>query len=132
MFDFLLPDSRERWDYNNSHIITAKNAQRVSKRMSQFGIEPTICLTFFSSHFQDSKGMFVVPENVEVVSMRHIVVYDSDTSSVQDLGKSRSHNLSIGFKDFKFYQNRLTMNRHKVEFHICMREANVNPTMESC
>ena len=32
--------------------------------------------------------MFVVPENVEVESMRHIVVYDSDTSSLKDLGKS--------------------------------------------
>ncbi|KAK0148760.1 Serine/threonine/tyrosine-interacting-like protein 1 [Merluccius polli] len=59
-----LIDSRERWDYNTSHIITAKNAQR------------------------DSKGNFVVPDNVEVESMRHIVVYDSDTSSLQDLGEA--------------------------------------------
>ncbi|CAL8365271.1 unnamed protein product [Lota lota] len=59
-----LIDSRDKWDYNTSHIITAKNAQR------------------------DSKGMFVVPENVEVESMRNIVVYDSETSSLQDLGEA--------------------------------------------
>ncbi|XP_059912397.1 serine/threonine/tyrosine-interacting-like protein 1 isoform X5 [Gadus macrocephalus] len=59
-----LIDSRCKLDYNTGHIITAKNAQR------------------------DSKGMFVVPENVEVESMRHIVVYDSDTSSLKDLGEA--------------------------------------------
>ncbi|XP_030217362.1 serine/threonine/tyrosine-interacting-like protein 1 isoform X2 [Gadus morhua] len=59
-----LIDSRYKLDYNTGHIITAKNAQR------------------------DSKGMFVVPENVEVESMRHIVVYDSDTSSLKDLGEA--------------------------------------------
>ncbi|XP_056450169.1 serine/threonine/tyrosine-interacting-like protein 1 isoform X3 [Gadus chalcogrammus] len=59
-----LLNSRYKLDYNTGHIITAKNAQR------------------------DSKGMFVVPENVEVESMRHIVVYDSDTSSLKDLGEA--------------------------------------------
>ncbi|XP_034406655.1 serine/threonine/tyrosine-interacting-like protein 1 [Cyclopterus lumpus] len=51
-----LIDARETHDYRMSHVITAKNAK------------------------MDSKGTFFLPEAVEVDSMQHVVVYDSDTS----------------------------------------------------
>uniref|UniRef100_A0A8C2WDX8 Serine/threonine/tyrosine interacting-like 1 n=1 Tax=Cyclopterus lumpus TaxID=8103 RepID=A0A8C2WDX8_CYCLU len=50
-----LIDARETHDYRMSHVITAKNAK------------------------MDSKGTFFLPEAVEVDSMQHVVVYDSDT-----------------------------------------------------
>ena len=36
--------------------------------------------------FQDSEGMFLLPEDVEVDSIRHVVVYDSNTSCLQEQG----------------------------------------------
>ncbi|KAM9332814.1 serine/threonine/tyrosine-interacting-like protein 1 [Pholidichthys leucotaenia] len=51
-----LIDAREATDYYNSHIITAKNAK------------------------MNSQGKFLLPEVVEVDSMQHVVVYDSNTS----------------------------------------------------
>uniref|UniRef100_A0A665TLM6 Serine/threonine/tyrosine interacting-like 1 n=1 Tax=Echeneis naucrates TaxID=173247 RepID=A0A665TLM6_ECHNA len=57
-----LIDARETQDYNTSHIITAKNVR------------------------MDSEGKFILPDAVEVDSMRHVVVYDSNTSSLQEKG----------------------------------------------
>nr|ACQ58382.1 Serine/threonine/tyrosine-interacting-like protein 1 [Anoplopoma fimbria] len=51
-----LIDAREPQDYKMSHIITAKNAK------------------------MDSESTFLLPEAVEVDSMQHVVVYDSNTS----------------------------------------------------
>lgn len=41
---------------------------------------------FLRDSFQDSEGMFLLPEAVEVDSMRHMVVYDSNTSCLQEQG----------------------------------------------
>ncbi len=35
---------------------------------------------------QDSEGTFLLPEAVEVDSMQHVIVYDSNTSSSQEPG----------------------------------------------
>ncbi|XP_030294460.1 serine/threonine/tyrosine-interacting-like protein 1 isoform X1 [Sparus aurata] len=59
-----LIDARETQDYRMSHIITAKNVK------------------------MDSEGMFLLPEAVEVDSMRHMVVYDSNTSCLQEQGRA--------------------------------------------
>uniref|UniRef100_A0A3B4FW61 Serine/threonine/tyrosine interacting like 1 n=1 Tax=Pundamilia nyererei TaxID=303518 RepID=A0A3B4FW61_9CICH len=55
-----LIDANEVKDYYRSHIITAKNAK------------------------MDSEGTFLLPEFVEVESMQHVVVYDNNTSSLQE------------------------------------------------
>lgn len=55
-----LIDARETHDYRMSHIITAKHAK------------------------MDSKRTFFLPEAVEVDSMQHVVVYDSNTSTLQE------------------------------------------------
>ncbi|KAK5917675.1 hypothetical protein CgunFtcFv8_002498 [Champsocephalus gunnari] len=55
-----LIDARETQDYRTSHIITAKPVKA------------------------DSEGAFLLPEALEVDSMQHVVVYDSNTSSVQE------------------------------------------------
>ncbi|XP_071783088.1 serine/threonine/tyrosine-interacting-like protein 1 [Centroberyx gerrardi] len=57
-----LIDARERQHYNVSHIVTARHVKR------------------------DSDGTFLMPEAVEIDSMQYIVVYDSDTSSLQGQG----------------------------------------------
>ncbi|XP_040907839.1 serine/threonine/tyrosine-interacting-like protein 1 [Toxotes jaculatrix] len=59
-----LIDARESQDYNTSHVITAKNA--------------TV----------NSEGKFLLPVAVEVDSMQHIVVYDSNTSCLQEQGRA--------------------------------------------
>ncbi|KAM7397527.1 hypothetical protein PAMA_005703 [Pampus argenteus] len=59
-----LIDARETQDYNVSHIITAKNVK------------------------MDSESTFFLPEAVEVDSMQHVVIYDSNTSCLH--GQSRA------------------------------------------
>nr|XP_043879664.1 serine/threonine/tyrosine-interacting-like protein 1 isoform X1 [Solea senegalensis] len=59
-----LIDARERQDYNTGHIITAKSAK------------------------VDSEGKFLLPVAVEVDTMQHVVVYDSNTSSLQEQGRA--------------------------------------------
>ncbi|KAM3601120.1 uncharacterized protein V6R79_007912 [Siganus canaliculatus] len=59
-----LVDAREAEDYGISHIVTAKTVKT------------------------DSDGDFLLPENVEVDSMQHIVVYDGSTSSLQEGGRA--------------------------------------------
>ncbi|GAA6223816.1 serine/threonine/tyrosine-interacting-like protein 1 isoform X1 [Lates japonicus] len=59
-----LIDAREAQDYNTSHIITAKNVK------------------------MDSEGKFLLSVAVEVDSMQHVVVYDSDTSSLDEQGRA--------------------------------------------
>ncbi|KAM8899564.1 serine/threonine/tyrosine-interacting-like protein 1 isoform 2-T2 [Spinachia spinachia] len=58
-----LIDARETDDYRMSHILTAKNAK------------------------MDSNSTFLLPEDVEVDSMQHVVVYDSNTSFSQGQGR---------------------------------------------
>lgn len=41
---------------------------------------------FLPDSFQDSEGTFLLPEAVEVDSMQHVVVYDSNTSCLQEEG----------------------------------------------
>lgn len=36
--------------------------------------------------FQDSEGTFLLPEGVEFDTMQHMVVYDSNTSCLEDQG----------------------------------------------
>uniref|UniRef100_A0A671RZ52 Serine/threonine/tyrosine-interacting-like protein 1 n=1 Tax=Sinocyclocheilus anshuiensis TaxID=1608454 RepID=A0A671RZ52_9TELE len=55
-----LIDARAAESYNFSHIITARNAK------------------------WDSDGKFIMPLDVEVESMRYIIVYDSSTHSLSD------------------------------------------------
>ncbi|XP_059400950.1 serine/threonine/tyrosine-interacting-like protein 1 [Carassius carassius] len=57
-----LIDARAAESYNFSHIITAGNAK------------------------WDSDGKFIMPLDVEVESMKHIIVYDSSTHSLSDSG----------------------------------------------
>ncbi|KAL1266428.1 hypothetical protein QQF64_002103 [Cirrhinus molitorella] len=57
-----LIDTRAAESYNFSHIITARNAK------------------------WDSDGKFILPFDVEVESMRYIIVYDSSTHSLSDSG----------------------------------------------
>ncbi|XP_058644867.1 serine/threonine/tyrosine-interacting-like protein 1 isoform X2 [Onychostoma macrolepis] len=57
-----LIDARAAESYNFSHIITARNAK------------------------WDSDGKFIMPLDVEVESMRYIIVYDSSTHSLSDSG----------------------------------------------
>lgn len=57
-----LIDARAEESYNFSHIITARNAK------------------------WDSDGKFVLPVDVEVESMRYIIVYDNGTHSLSDSG----------------------------------------------
>uniref|UniRef100_A0A672P9Z8 Tyrosine-protein phosphatase domain-containing protein n=1 Tax=Sinocyclocheilus grahami TaxID=75366 RepID=A0A672P9Z8_SINGR len=57
-----LIDARAAESYNFSHIITARNAK------------------------WDSDGKFIIPLDVEVESMRCIIVYDSSTHSLSDSG----------------------------------------------
>ncbi|KAM9846469.1 serine/threonine/tyrosine-interacting-like protein 1 [Aulostomus maculatus] len=59
-----LLDARETQDYNVSHIITAKNAK------------------------MDADGSFLLPEAVEVGSMQHVLVYDSNTCCLQEQGRA--------------------------------------------
>ncbi|XP_029304324.1 serine/threonine/tyrosine-interacting-like protein 1 [Cottoperca gobio] len=59
-----LLDARETPDYRISHIITAKNVK------------------------MDSDGSFLLPEAVEVDSMQHVVVYDSNTSCSREQGRA--------------------------------------------
>ncbi|XP_070839710.1 serine/threonine/tyrosine-interacting-like protein 1 [Chaetodon trifascialis] len=59
-----LIDARETQDYRTSHIITAKNVKK------------------------DSGGSFLPPEAVEVDSMQHVVVYDGNTSCLQERGRA--------------------------------------------
>ncbi|CAI5642820.1 unnamed protein product [Oreochromis niloticus] len=59
-----LIDANEAQDYYRSHIITAKNTK------------------------MDSEGTFLLPELVEVESMQHVVVYDNNTSSLQEQGRA--------------------------------------------
>ncbi|XP_023257390.1 serine/threonine/tyrosine-interacting-like protein 1 [Seriola lalandi dorsalis] len=59
-----LIDARETRDYNTSHIITAKNVK------------------------MDSEGKFLLPVAVEVDSMQHVVVYDSNASCLQEQGRA--------------------------------------------
>uniref|UniRef100_A0A3Q1H2A8 Serine/threonine/tyrosine interacting-like 1 n=1 Tax=Acanthochromis polyacanthus TaxID=80966 RepID=A0A3Q1H2A8_9TELE len=58
-----LVDARETQDYYTSHIITAKNAKVDSQT-------------------------FLLPEAVEVDSMHYVVVYDSNTSCLQEQGRA--------------------------------------------
>ncbi|XP_065116599.1 serine/threonine/tyrosine-interacting-like protein 1 [Paramisgurnus dabryanus] len=57
-----LIDARPAESFNFSHIITARNAK------------------------WDSEGKFIMPIDVEIESMRHIIVYDSRTQSLLDSG----------------------------------------------
>ncbi|KAF1378218.1 hypothetical protein PFLUV_G00188250 [Perca fluviatilis] len=57
-------DARETQDYRMSHIITAKHVKT------------------------DSEGTLLLPEAVEVDSMQHVVVYDSNTSCLQEQGRA--------------------------------------------
>ncbi|XP_078122679.1 serine/threonine/tyrosine-interacting-like protein 1 [Sander vitreus] len=57
-------DARETQDYRTSHIITAKHVK------------------------MDSEGTLLLPEAVEVDSMQHVVVYDSNTSCLQEQGRA--------------------------------------------
>ncbi|XP_062288540.1 serine/threonine/tyrosine-interacting-like protein 1 [Scomber scombrus] len=59
-----LVDARETQDYKVSHIITAKHAKT------------------------DSKSSFFLPDIVEVDSMQHVVIYDSNTSCSQEQGRA--------------------------------------------
>ncbi|XP_061595226.1 serine/threonine/tyrosine-interacting-like protein 1 [Cololabis saira] len=59
-----LVDARERQDYSIGHLITARRAK------------------------MDCDGRFLLPEGVEVDSMQHVVVYDLDTSSLQEQGRA--------------------------------------------
>ncbi|KAJ4923736.1 hypothetical protein JOQ06_014015 [Pogonophryne albipinna] len=59
-----LIDARETQDYRTSHIITAKTVKT------------------------DSEGVSLLPEALEVDSMQHVVVYDSNTSSIQEDGRA--------------------------------------------
>ncbi|XP_074466554.1 serine/threonine/tyrosine-interacting-like protein 1 [Sebastes fasciatus] len=59
-----LIDACETEDYSMSHIITAKNAK------------------------MDSDGSFFLRGGVEVDSMQHVVVYDSNTSCLQEQGRA--------------------------------------------
>lgn len=59
-----LIDARETQDYNVSHIITAKNVK------------------------MDSESTFFLPEAIEVDSMQHVVIYDGDTSCIQEQGRA--------------------------------------------
>lgn len=43
-------------------------------------------MKIFCVTLQDSEGTFVLPDAVEVDSMQHVVVYDSDTSCLQGRG----------------------------------------------
>jgi len=56
----LLLDARQRHDYNESHIITAKFVPR------------------------NDIGAFTVPHDAELQTMEHVVVYDSNTSLLKD------------------------------------------------
>ncbi|KAM8834984.1 serine/threonine/tyrosine-interacting-like protein 1 [Synchiropus picturatus] len=57
-------DARKVQAFNMSHIITARSMK------------------------VDSEGKFLLPESVEVESMQHVVVYDGNTSSLQQQGKA--------------------------------------------
>ncbi|XP_041658122.1 serine/threonine/tyrosine-interacting-like protein 1 [Cheilinus undulatus] len=59
-----LMDAREAQDYKTSHIPTARHAN------------------------VDSEGTFLLPEAVEVDSMHHVVVYDSNTSCLEEKGRA--------------------------------------------
>ncbi|KAL9980772.1 hypothetical protein ACROYT_G009410 [Oculina patagonica] len=56
----LLLDTRQRLDYNESHIITAKFAPR------------------------NDIGAFTVPFDAKLQTKEHVIVYDSNTSSIKD------------------------------------------------
>lgn len=43
---------------------------------------------FFACFSKDSDGNFIMPLDVEVESMRYIIVYDSSTHSLSDSGKT--------------------------------------------
>ncbi|XP_051257849.1 serine/threonine/tyrosine-interacting-like protein 1 isoform X2 [Dicentrarchus labrax] len=59
-----LIDARETQDYRISHITTAQNIKT------------------------DSEGSFLLPDAVEVDSMQHVVVYDSNTSTLEEEGRA--------------------------------------------
>ncbi|XP_074528897.1 serine/threonine/tyrosine-interacting-like protein 1 [Halichoeres trimaculatus] len=59
-----LIDAREAQDYEVSHIITAINAK------------------------VDSEGSFLLPEALEVDCMQHVVIYDGNTSCLEEQGRA--------------------------------------------
>ncbi|XP_068601084.1 serine/threonine/tyrosine-interacting-like protein 1 [Brachionichthys hirsutus] len=59
-----LVDAREIRDYRISHVVTAENIKT------------------------DADGAFLPPVAVEVDSMQHVVVYDSDTTRLQEQGRA--------------------------------------------
>ncbi|XP_034539974.1 serine/threonine/tyrosine-interacting-like protein 1 [Notolabrus celidotus] len=59
-----LIDAREVRDYRVSHIVTARNAK------------------------VDSEDSFLLPEAIEVDSMQHVVVYDGNTSCLEEQGRA--------------------------------------------
>ncbi|XP_026184494.1 serine/threonine/tyrosine-interacting-like protein 1 isoform X1 [Mastacembelus armatus] len=59
-----LIDARDTQEYNTSHVVTAKNVK------------------------MDSEGTFCLPETVEFESMQHVVVYDSNTTCLQNQGRA--------------------------------------------
>ncbi len=85
-------DARAAESYNFSHIITARNAKWVC-----FSFIYLFCYIveyksttglFFACFSKDSEGKFIMPLDVEVESMRYIIVYDSSTHSLSDSGKT--------------------------------------------
>ena len=80
-------DTRESHEYNESHVITAKFAPRVShyqmfsgKESKEFVLMHAQCLFYV----QNDIGAFIVPHDAELETKEHVVVYDSNTSSLKD------------------------------------------------
>lgn len=44
------------------------------------------CQNYLSDTFQDSEGTFILPEAVEFDTMQHMVVYDGNTSCLENRG----------------------------------------------
>ena len=79
-------DTRENHDYSESHVITAKFAPRVRLILLScfqwFNVK-LLCFVYF----QNDIGAFTIPNDAELETKEHVVIYDSNTSSLKDKSK---------------------------------------------
>lgn len=84
-------DTRESQDYNESHVVTAKFAPRVSQHAQNvFNCVAQNERNLFSCllYVQNDIGAFTVPHDAELETKEHVMVYDSNTSSLKDKSES--------------------------------------------
>ena len=66
---------------------TKKNKKKKKKKENSKTTTTKFCNTFFFCLFQSKEGMFFVPFDAELECKQNVVVYDSNSTNVQEIGK---------------------------------------------